>query len=160
MATRRKRQTNVLHDNTTGTVNITPSSNPAPQNTGFFDRGFTNTGSSSRRRRRRRLHARARQQAHQAWADAVNNEHEARLLAESAAFLEQRSTELSEHHARMSQARQNNALSPRASTERLWSAIAASNTSGSLPAPAEGLEKAGQIAKEIFIREIPPTNSA
>ncbi|GFM77387.1 hypothetical protein PSCICM_32060 [Pseudomonas cichorii] len=60
----------------------------------------------------------------------------------------------------MSQARQNNALSPRASTERLWSAIAASNTSGSLPAPAEGLEKAGQIAKEIFIREIPPTNSA
>lgn len=70
MATRRKRQTNVLHDNTTGTVNITPSSNPAPQNTGFFDRSFTNTGSSSRRRRRRRLHARARQQAAHARAAA------------------------------------------------------------------------------------------
>ncbi|MBN6714845.1 S-type pyocin domain-containing protein [Pseudomonas capsici] len=308
MATRRKRQTNVLHDTTTGTVNISPSSNPAPQNTGFFDRSFTNTGSSKRRKRRRRLHAQARQQAaqaraaaeaqaqaeqqaraqahaqaqaaeqaraqaaaqaqreqayrqtindltqtqqvvksdlalryeqttqelpatlldeiqtdlapltgnptsqqladlilqeksrinyllagkqaeleqrnlktlthgealsastpeqyrhylesrsqgdpqraqetHQAWTDAVNNEHEARLLAESAAFLEQRSTELSEHHARVSQARQNTAPSPRAGAERLWSAITPSSTSS----PSEALEKAGQIAKEIFIK--------
>lgn len=70
MATRRKRQTNVLHDTTTGTVNISPSSNPAPQNTGFFDRSFTNTGSSKRRKRRRRLHAQARQQAAQARAAA------------------------------------------------------------------------------------------
>ncbi|MBX8493559.1 S-type pyocin domain-containing protein [Pseudomonas cichorii] len=92
------------------------------------------------------------QQAHQVWTDAVSNVHEARLLAESVAFLEQRSTELSERHARMSQARQDNASSPRAGAERLWSAIAASNTPGSLPTPAEGLEKAGQIAKEIFIR--------
>ncbi|MBX8577206.1 S-type pyocin domain-containing protein [Pseudomonas cichorii] len=92
------------------------------------------------------------QQAHQVWTDAVSNVHEARLLAESVAFLEQRSTELSERHARMSQTSQNNAPSPRAGAERLWSAIAASNTPGSLPTPAEGLEKAGQIAKEIFIR--------
>ncbi len=306
MATRRKRQTNVLHDTTTGTVNISPSSNPAPQNTGFFDRSFTNTGSSKRRKRRRRLHAQARQQAaqaraaaeaqaqaeqqartqaqaqaaeqaraqaaaqaqreqayrqtindltqtqqvvksdlalryeqttqelpatllgeiqtdlapltgnptsqqladlilqeksrinyllagkqaeleqrnlktlthgealsastpeqyrhylesrsqgdpqraqeaHQAWTDAVNNEHEARLLAESAAFLEQRSTELSERHARVSQVRQNTAPSPRAGAERLWSAITPSSTSS----PSEALEKAGQIAKEIFIK--------
>ncbi|MBX8607871.1 S-type pyocin domain-containing protein [Pseudomonas capsici] len=308
MATRRKRQTNVLHDTTTGTVNISPSSNPAPQNTGFFDRSFTNTGSSKRRKRRRRLHAQARQQAaqaraaaeaqaqaeqqaraqahaqaqaaeqaraqaaaqaqreqayrqtindltqtqqvvksdlalryeqttqelpatllgeiqtdlapltgnpisqqladlilqeksrinyllagkqaeleqrnlktlahgealsastpeqyrhylesrsqgdpqraqeaHQAWTDAANNEHEARLLAESAAFLEQRSTELSERHARVSQARQNTAPSPRAGAERLWSAITPSSTSS----PSEALEKAGQIAKEIFIK--------
>lgn len=308
MATRRKRQTNVLHDTTTGTVNISPSSNPAPQNTGFFDRSFTNTGSSKRRKRRRRLHAQARQQAaqaraaaeaqaqaeqqaraqaqaqaqaaeqaraqaaaqaqreqayrqtindltqtqqvvksdlalryeqttqelpatllgeiqtdlepltgnpasqeladlilreksrinyllagkqaeleqrnlktlthgealsastpeqyrhylesrsqgdpqraqeaHQAWTDAANNEHEARLLAESAAFLEQRSTELSERHARVSQARQNTAPPPRAGAERLWSAITPSSTSS----PSEALEKAGQIAKEIFIK--------
>ncbi len=306
MATRRKRQTNVLHDTTTGTVNISPNSNPAPQNTGFFDRSFTNTGSSKRRKRRRRLHAQARQQAaqarvaaeaqaqaeqqartqaqaqaaeqaraqaaaqaqreqayrqtindltqtqqvvksdlalryeqttqelpatllgeiqtdleplagnptsqqladlilreksrinyllagkqaeleqrnlktlphgealsastpeqyrhylesrsqgdpqraqeaHQAWTDAANNEHEARLLAESAAFLEQRSTELSERHARVSQARQNTAPPPRAGAERLWSAITPSSTSS----PSEALEKAGQIAKEIFIK--------
>ncbi|MEX5576146.1 S-type pyocin domain-containing protein [Pseudomonas lijiangensis] len=308
MATRRKRQTNVLHDTTTGTVNISPSSNPAPQNTGFFDRSFTNTGSSKRRKRRRRLHAQARQQAaqaraaaeaqakaeqqahaqahaqaqaaeharaqaaaqaqreqayrqtisdlaqtqqtiksdlalryeqtapglpaallgeiqtdleplssnptsqqladlilqeksrinyllagkqaeleqrnlktlthgeilslstseqyrhylesssqgdpqraqqaHQAWTDAVNNEHEARLLAESAAFLEQRSTELSERHARVSQVSHNTAPSTRAGAERLWSAITPSSTSS----PSEALEKAGQIAKEIFIK--------
>ncbi|MEN1832076.1 S-type pyocin domain-containing protein [Pseudomonas lijiangensis] len=88
------------------------------------------------------------QQAHQAWTDAVNNEHEARLLAESAAFLEQRSTELSERHARVSQARQNTAPSPRSGAERLWSAITPSSTSS----PSEVLEKAGQIAKEIFIK--------
>ncbi|MCV4342787.1 S-type pyocin domain-containing protein [Pseudomonas capsici] len=88
------------------------------------------------------------QEAHQAWTDAVNNEHEARLLAESAAFLEQRSTELSERHARVSQARQNTAPSPRAGAERLWSAITPSSTSS----PSEALEKAGQIAKEIFIK--------
>ncbi|MEE4691444.1 S-type pyocin domain-containing protein [Pseudomonas alliivorans] len=69
MAIRKKRQTNLLKDTTTGTVNISHGGSSRPQNTGFFGSSFTNTGSSSRKRRRRRLHARA-QQAAQAIAEA------------------------------------------------------------------------------------------
>ncbi|KAA8713083.1 hypothetical protein [Pseudomonas cannabina] len=76
MATRKKRQTNILHDRTSGTVNISHGSSPKPQNTGFFGSGFTNTGASSRKRRRRRLHARAQQQA------AAKAHAEAQALAE------------------------------------------------------------------------------
>lgn len=65
MATRRKRQTNILHDQTNGTVTISHGSSSKPQNTGFFGGGFTNTGASSSKRRRRRLRARAQQQAAQ-----------------------------------------------------------------------------------------------
>lgn len=69
MAIRKKRQTNLLKDTTTGTVNISHGNSSKPQNTGFFGSSFTNTGSSSRKRRRRRLHARALQAA-QAIAEA------------------------------------------------------------------------------------------
>ncbi|MCD5992062.1 S-type pyocin domain-containing protein [Pseudomonas sp. CDFA 602] len=69
MAIRNKRQTNLLKDTSTGTVNISHGSSSKPQNTGFFGSSFTNTGSSSRKRRRRRLHARA-QQAARAIAEA------------------------------------------------------------------------------------------
>lgn len=92
MTTRIKRQTNTLHDTTTGTVNIVHGSSPKPQNIGFFDRGFTNTGSSSRRKRRRRLHARAQQAAQakaaaeaQAAAQAeLQAQHEAQIRAQAA----------------------------------------------------------------------------
>ncbi|MCO8165301.1 S-type pyocin domain-containing protein [Pseudomonas sp. 21LCFQ010] len=92
MATRIKRQTNTLHDTTTGTVNIVHGSASKPQNIGFFDRSFTNTGSSRRRKRRRRLHARARQAAlakaaaeAQATAQAESQaQHEAQLRAQAA----------------------------------------------------------------------------
>lgn len=36
MATRKKRRTNILHDQTNGTVNISHGSSTKPQNTGFF----------------------------------------------------------------------------------------------------------------------------
>ena len=80
MATRIKRQTNLLHDTTTGTVNIGHGGSSKPQNSGFFGSGFTNTGSSSRKRRRRRQQALARQRAAQARAKA-----EAKLAAEQRA---------------------------------------------------------------------------
>ncbi|WP_080394607.1 S-type pyocin domain-containing protein [Pseudomonas syringae] len=76
-----KRQTNILHDRTSGTVNISHGSSSKPQNTGFFGSGFTNTGASSSKRRRRRLQARAQQQAAQARARARARS-EAQALAE------------------------------------------------------------------------------
>lgn len=79
MAHREKRQTNVLYDTTTGTINIGHGSSPPPSNSGFFGSGFTNTGSSSNRRRRRRLHAQAARQAAEARARA-----EAQALREQA----------------------------------------------------------------------------
>lgn len=68
MVTRKKRQTNLLHDTTTGTVNIGHGGSAKQPNIGFFGGGFTNTrGSSKKRRRRRKLaiaQQRAREQAH------------------------------------------------------------------------------------------------
>jgi len=63
MVTRKKRQTNLLHDTTTGTVNIGHSSSAQRPNIGFFGSGFTNTRGSSRKRRRRRQQAIAQQRA-------------------------------------------------------------------------------------------------
>ncbi|WP_162886435.1 hypothetical protein [Pseudomonas syringae] len=37
MATRRKRQTNILHDQTSGTVTLSHGSSSKPQNTGFLE---------------------------------------------------------------------------------------------------------------------------
>ncbi|MCL6310363.1 S-type pyocin domain-containing protein [Pseudomonas syringae] len=85
MATRRKRQTNILHDQTSGTVTISHGSSSKPQNTGFFGGGFTNTGASSSKRRRRRLRARAQQQAAQAQAYAEAQAQAERRAAEDAA---------------------------------------------------------------------------
>ncbi len=68
MVTRKKRQTNLLHDTTTGTVNIGHGGSAKQPTIGFFGGGFTNTrGSSKKRRRRRKLaiaQQRAREQAH------------------------------------------------------------------------------------------------
>ncbi|MGV6396547.1 S-type pyocin domain-containing protein [Pseudomonas caspiana] len=63
MVTRKKRQTNLLHDTTTGTVNIGHGSSAQRPNIGFFGSGFTNTRGSSRKRRRRRQQAIAQQRA-------------------------------------------------------------------------------------------------
>ncbi|WP_272235588.1 S-type pyocin domain-containing protein [Pseudomonas syringae] len=96
MATRRKRQTNILHDQTSGTVTISHGSSSKPQNTGFFGGGFTNTGASSSKRRRRRLRARAQQQAAQAQAYAEAQAQAERRAAEDAAAQARAQTEASE----------------------------------------------------------------
>lgn len=72
MDTREKRNAGFLHDTSSGTVNITHGSSASPSNTGFFGRGFTNTGGRSKKRRRRRDRARARARAEaQARAQAL-----------------------------------------------------------------------------------------
>ncbi|WP_258042018.1 S-type pyocin domain-containing protein [Pseudomonas syringae] len=96
MATRRKRQTNILHDQTSGTVTISHGSSSKPQNTGFFGGGFTNTGASSSKRRRRRLRARAQQQAAQAQAYAEAQAQAERRAAEDAAAQARAQAEASE----------------------------------------------------------------
>ncbi|WP_235205063.1 S-type pyocin domain-containing protein [Pseudomonas syringae] len=96
MATRKKRQTNILHDQTSGTVNISHGSSPKPQNTGFFGGGFTNTGASSSKRRRRRLRARAQQQAAQAQAYAEAQAQAERQATEHAAAQARAQTEAAE----------------------------------------------------------------
>ncbi|WP_148193807.1 S-type pyocin domain-containing protein [Pseudomonas syringae] len=96
MATRRKRQTNILHDQTSGTVTLSHGSSSKPQNTGFFGGGFTNTGASSSKRRRRRLRARAQQQAAQAQAYAEAQAQAERRAAEDAAAQARAQAEASE----------------------------------------------------------------
>ncbi|UZS73058.1 S-type pyocin domain-containing protein [Pseudomonas syringae] len=96
MATRRKRQTNILHDQTSGTVTISHGSSSKPQNTGFFGGSFTNTGASSSKRRRRRLRARAQQQAAQAQAYAEAQAQAERRAAEDAAAQARAQAEASE----------------------------------------------------------------
>ncbi|RXU33742.1 S-type pyocin domain-containing protein [Pseudomonas syringae] len=96
MATRRKRQTNILHDQTSGTVTISHGSSSKPQNTGFFGGGFTNTGASSSKRRRRRLRALAQQQAAQAQAYAEAQAQAERRAAEDAAAQARAQAEASE----------------------------------------------------------------
>ncbi|WP_154597770.1 S-type pyocin domain-containing protein [Pseudomonas syringae] len=96
MATRKKRQTNILHDQTSGTVNISHGSSPKPQNIGFFGGGFTNTGASSSKRRRRRLRARAQQQAAQAQAYAEAQAQAERQATEHAAAQARAQTEAAE----------------------------------------------------------------
>ncbi|WP_238558373.1 S-type pyocin domain-containing protein [Pseudomonas syringae] len=96
MATRRKRQTNILHDQTSGTVTISHGSSSKPQNTGFFGGGFTNTGASSSKRRRRRLRARAQQQAAQAQAYAEAQAQAERRAVEDAAAQARAQAEASE----------------------------------------------------------------
>ncbi|MCF5028852.1 S-type pyocin domain-containing protein [Pseudomonas syringae] len=96
MATRRKRQTNILHDQTSGTVTLSHGSSSKPQNTGFFGGGFTNTGASSSKRRRRRLRARAQQQAAQAQAYAEAQAQAERRTAEDAAAQARAQAEASE----------------------------------------------------------------
>ncbi|WP_116887011.1 MULTISPECIES: S-type pyocin domain-containing protein [Pseudomonas] len=96
MATRRKRQTNILHDQTSGTVTLSHGSSSKPQNTGFFGGSFTNTGASSSKRRRRRLRARAQQQAAQAQAYAEAQAQAERRAAEDAAAQARAQAEASE----------------------------------------------------------------
>lgn len=97
-------------------------------------------------------------QAHQFWLDAAANAQDSKLLAESAAFLEQRSAALSERHALLTQPDTSAVPQPRPpaaadiTAERLWSAVGASGSPSTLPAPSDTLEKAQQVAKKIFLK--------
>lgn len=99
-------------------------------------------------------------QAHQDWIDANTNVHEAKRLADAIAYLDKRSSELSERHAQLSVVDAER-LRPRpgaglltVNAERLWSAISGPTSPSTLPAQSEVLEKAVQIAKKLFVRAV------